>query len=96
MNSVYKCNPTKFNLLQQTQFNYAIVLGEKANKFEVKKIGKFVQILVLQLLYKILLCMATTRNWSISGMLICNMYQYICHLVCIEFLVEIYCSSVVT
>jgi hypothetical protein len=70
MNSVYKCNPTKFNLLQQTQFDYAIVLGEKANKFGVKKIGKFVQILVLQLLYKILLCsMGTTRNWSILVLL---------------------------
>jgi len=31
----------------------------------VKKIGKFVQILVLDLLYKILLCMETKRNWSI-------------------------------
>jgi len=45
-----------------TKFTYALVLGLKANKFEVKKIGKLVQILVLELLYKILLCMETNKK----------------------------------
>lgn len=35
----------------------------------MKKIGKLVQILVLELLYKILFCMETTINWSILVLL---------------------------
>jgi hypothetical protein len=59
MNSVLQVQSYK---VAATKFAYALVLGLKANKFEVKKIGKLVQILVLELLYKILLCMETNKK----------------------------------